>query len=274
MYSCGSLWTSIVPCLALRGVASAIAKSTTLRAKVLLRGCSTYSNSLPEPLLIASCPLSSVNSNNDRETDGYTAVDYVSTIVRTLNESKRSKRGNSGEIMMPGIKTKTRRSYETNRLITHLVYLERGKVEVDLEHLQVSRSRLQVGHYGTHHFVVDLPGPGCDRYQSTSRSRTEIYHTNRSMGNAAGQSSRLGVSCHAGRETVVLFPNSRRRKSEMDRLYRRLVIGYIDQRCNRDLVKSVPRQGLQFYDEIGCVNRRIITHDLTTADDDVVVQEP
>jgi 2-phospho-L-lactate transferase/gluconeogenesis factor (CofD/UPF0052 family) len=41
VYSCGSLWTSIVPCLALRGVASAIAKSTTLKAKVLLReyGC-------------------------------------------------------------------------------------------------------------------------------------------------------------------------------------------------------------------------------------------
>ena len=154
VYSCGSLWTSIVPCLALRGVASAIAKSTTLRAKVLLRECLSVSKRLTELILIASCPLSSVNSNNDRETDGYTAVDYVSTIVRTLNESKRSKRGNSGEIMMPGIKTKTRRSYETNRLITHLVYLERGKVEVDLEHLQVSRSRLQVGHYGTHQLLL------------------------------------------------------------------------------------------------------------------------
>jgi hypothetical protein len=39
VYSCGSLWTSIVPCLALKGVASAIAKSKTLKAKVLLREC-------------------------------------------------------------------------------------------------------------------------------------------------------------------------------------------------------------------------------------------
>ncbi|KIK18645.1 hypothetical protein PISMIDRAFT_109027, partial [Pisolithus microcarpus 441] len=54
LYSCGSFWTSIVPCLALRGVASAIARSRFLRAKIFL-----------------------LNGRNDRETDGYTAVDYV-----------------------------------------------------------------------------------------------------------------------------------------------------------------------------------------------------
>ena len=37
VYSCGSLWTSIVPCLALRGMATAIATSPSLRAKVVLR---------------------------------------------------------------------------------------------------------------------------------------------------------------------------------------------------------------------------------------------
>lgn len=37
VYSCGSLWTSVMPCLELRGVASAIARSPNLRAKVLLR---------------------------------------------------------------------------------------------------------------------------------------------------------------------------------------------------------------------------------------------
>ena len=53
VYSCGSLWTrcgtcshalarsdlkicSIIPCLALKGVAAAIARSSTLRVKVLL----------------------------------------------------------------------------------------------------------------------------------------------------------------------------------------------------------------------------------------------
>lgn len=38
VYSCGSLWTSIVPCLALKGLAEQIARSQTLKAKVLLRG--------------------------------------------------------------------------------------------------------------------------------------------------------------------------------------------------------------------------------------------
>jgi len=36
VYSCGSLWTSIIPCLALKGVAGGIAHSPSLRAKVLL----------------------------------------------------------------------------------------------------------------------------------------------------------------------------------------------------------------------------------------------
>ncbi|KAJ7226097.1 UPF0052-domain-containing protein [Mycena pura] len=78
VYSCGSLWTrwedlnllgatdayarSIIPCLALHGVAAAIARSRSLRAKVLL-----------------------LNAKNDRETDGYTAVDYINAITRTLN---------------------------------------------------------------------------------------------------------------------------------------------------------------------------------------------
>lgn len=37
VYSCGSLWTSIMPVLAIRGVAAAIARSRSLKAKVLLR---------------------------------------------------------------------------------------------------------------------------------------------------------------------------------------------------------------------------------------------
>lgn len=37
VYSCGSLWTSIIPCLALRSVATALAQSKSLKAKVMLR---------------------------------------------------------------------------------------------------------------------------------------------------------------------------------------------------------------------------------------------
>ncbi|CAE6471288.1 unnamed protein product, partial [Rhizoctonia solani] len=66
VYSCGSLWTSIIPCLALRGVASAIAKSASIQAKILL-----------------------LNGQNDRETEGYTAEDYVNAIVRILNRHDR-----------------------------------------------------------------------------------------------------------------------------------------------------------------------------------------
>jgi 2-phospho-L-lactate transferase/gluconeogenesis factor (CofD/UPF0052 family) len=36
VYSCGSLWTSIIPCLALRGLATSIAQSKSLKAKVML----------------------------------------------------------------------------------------------------------------------------------------------------------------------------------------------------------------------------------------------
>lgn len=36
VYSCGSLWTSIVPSIALRGLATAIATSPSLKAKVVL----------------------------------------------------------------------------------------------------------------------------------------------------------------------------------------------------------------------------------------------
>lgn len=64
VYSCGSLWTSIVPCVALRGVASAIAHSPTLRRKILL-----------------------LNSAWDRETDGMTAHDFVHALVDSLNSS-------------------------------------------------------------------------------------------------------------------------------------------------------------------------------------------
>ena len=87
VYSCGSLWTrcdicwfqsemlniftSIIPCLSLRGVATAIARSRSLHAKVLLRRCSLHFVHLPKRSKFV------VNSQNDRETENYTAVDYI-----------------------------------------------------------------------------------------------------------------------------------------------------------------------------------------------------
>lgn len=65
VYSIGSLYTSILPCLILRKVGHAIANSPSLRHKILI-----------------------LNGTTDRETDGYTALDFIGTITNALNESQ------------------------------------------------------------------------------------------------------------------------------------------------------------------------------------------
>lgn len=100
VYSCGSLWTSIIPCLALRGVADGIARSRSLRAKILL-----------------------LNSQNDRETDGYTAADYILAIARTLNTSHSPTRYGIGDATT---------TYPISAFITDLVYIKNTTVEIDV----------------------------------------------------------------------------------------------------------------------------------------------
>lgn len=58
IYSCGSLWTSVIPCLVLRGIPLAIARSPTLQFKVLL-----------------------LNSKHDRETANMTGLDFVKCVM-------------------------------------------------------------------------------------------------------------------------------------------------------------------------------------------------
>lgn len=65
VYSIGSLYTSILPSLILRKVGHAIAHSPSLRHKILI-----------------------LNGTTDRETDGYTALDFIGTITNALNESQ------------------------------------------------------------------------------------------------------------------------------------------------------------------------------------------
>ncbi|KAI9274254.1 hypothetical protein BY458DRAFT_507720 [Sporodiniella umbellata] len=65
VYSIGSLYTSILPCLILRKVGHAIANSSSLKHKILI-----------------------LNGTTDRETDGYTALDFICTITNALNESQ------------------------------------------------------------------------------------------------------------------------------------------------------------------------------------------
>ncbi|ORY88954.1 hypothetical protein BCR35DRAFT_288228 [Leucosporidium creatinivorum] len=99
IYSPGSLYTSIIPCLALRGVGEAIATSSTIRAKVLF-----------------------LNSSLDRETPDYTALDFVEAIRSacsgTYGEEGRAHR------------------WEARDLISHVVYIEEGEVQVDTSALE------------------------------------------------------------------------------------------------------------------------------------------
>ncbi|GAA5807278.1 hypothetical protein MFLAVUS_000635 [Mucor flavus] len=66
VYSIGSLYTSLIPCLILRGVGNAVAQSQSLKHKILL-----------------------LNGTNDRETSDYTALDFINAITSALNQSQR-----------------------------------------------------------------------------------------------------------------------------------------------------------------------------------------
>ncbi|SJL05380.1 uncharacterized protein ARMOST_08747 [Armillaria ostoyae] len=103
VFSCGSLWTSIIPCLSLRGVATAIARSRTLRAKILL-----------------------LNTKNDRETDGYTAEDYILAITRTLNAQYQNRSYGLGSAST---------TYPVSAFITDLVYLEGTTIHVNVDRI-------------------------------------------------------------------------------------------------------------------------------------------
>ncbi|TYJ58481.1 hypothetical protein B9479_000688 [Cryptococcus floricola] len=113
VYSCGSLWTSIVPCLALKGLAGQIASSRTLRAKVLL-----------------------LNSANDRETTDYAASEYVATILAMLRHYDKPKRNRVRDQLLPAPE------WKAENLISHVVYLEGGKVPIDEG--QITQSGIQM----------------------------------------------------------------------------------------------------------------------------------
>jgi len=102
IYSCGSLWTSIVPCLALRNIATSIAASPTLRCKILL-----------------------LNSVQDRETRGMDALDFINAICDSLNRSDQPSQ--------EGARTEQWKAYQ---LVSHLVYFPEGQVKVDVEKLE------------------------------------------------------------------------------------------------------------------------------------------
>lgn len=101
IYSCGSLWTSVVPCLALRNIATSIAASPSLRYKILL-----------------------LNSVQDRETRGMDALGFISAICDSLNRSDQ-----------PSQESARKEQWKPYQLISHLVYFPEGQVKVDAEKL-------------------------------------------------------------------------------------------------------------------------------------------
>ncbi|CAG8535633.1 341_t:CDS:2 [Scutellospora calospora] len=100
IYSIGSLYTSIMPCLILRGVGKEIAESSTLKRKILI-----------------------LNGSNDRETDKFTALDFIIAIVNGCNSSLRF----SG--FLP-------KEYSANKYITHLIYLDNSLVKVNVSEIE------------------------------------------------------------------------------------------------------------------------------------------
>lgn len=98
IYSCGSLYTSIAPLLILQGVGNAIAHSQTMRRKVLL-----------------------LNTQLDRETGGYDALDFIRAITHACSSS-------TSEETCAGL--------QPRQLISHLVYHPKGQVVVDVEKVE------------------------------------------------------------------------------------------------------------------------------------------
>lgn len=88
VYSIGSLYTSIIPSLILRGVGDAIAKT---RFKILI-----------------------LNGSLDRETAGFSALDFIDAIVRACEESRGSEHRHHG-IETPDVR---------RRYVTHLIHLK------------------------------------------------------------------------------------------------------------------------------------------------------
>ena len=103
IYSIGSLYTSLVPSLILKGVGDAIS-NPAIRYKILI-----------------------LNSTNDRETgpssSPYSALDFIAAIAKACAES----RGSSGTV----------EKHEYSQYVTHLIHLTGpGTPEVDREALK------------------------------------------------------------------------------------------------------------------------------------------
>ncbi|KAI8833093.1 hypothetical protein BJ741DRAFT_566441 [Chytriomyces cf. hyalinus JEL632] len=164
VYSMGSLYTSLLPCLVVAGGFGASADSDDLdKVKILL-----------------------LNGTHDRETDGYTAMDFVLAITDVLNYSVIAEYG-GGEacrkvMMMRDAKTdmdgaeaslKGRgylvKPYPPRAYITHLLYAEDSQVLVEVE---------RIGSLGIKCVMVPKSGTiaSCDRESASLQNTAPSKH--------------------------------------------------------------------------------------------------
>ncbi|KAG0749489.1 hypothetical protein G6F57_004898 [Rhizopus arrhizus] len=121
IYSIGSLYTSLIPCLVLREIGNAIAQSQTLKHKIFL-----------------------LNGSQDRETHGYSALDFIGAITHALHESQRidARRTFYDQPAITQMDTPPS-SYPpfpdhlfypspVSAFITHMVYLKNTTIQVDV----------------------------------------------------------------------------------------------------------------------------------------------
>ncbi|KAI8609189.1 hypothetical protein BC830DRAFT_1071229 [Chytriomyces sp. MP71] len=109
IYSMGSLYTSLLPCLVVAGVGSLIAQDFV---KILL-----------------------LNGTHDRETAGYTALDFILAITDTLNYSVIAEHGGGEAVRKP---------YPPRAYITHVLYADDGEVDVDVDRIDALGIRCMV----------------------------------------------------------------------------------------------------------------------------------
>lgn len=110
VFAPGSLFTSIVPCLALRPVGTVIAHQLVrTRYKILL-----------------------LNSSEDRETAGFDALDFVLALHEACRRSQVVEEGPGGQ--------RAGRQMQPCDIVTHVVYVRNGQIPVDEATLRVRRS--------------------------------------------------------------------------------------------------------------------------------------
>lgn len=188
VYSCGSLYTSLIPPLALSGVGNTIAMSK-FRAKILL-----------------------LNGSFDRETDGMTAVDFVSrssrksgycsslcqieAVTSHLNGSIRTpaQKQPANMHLHPDLHIRPTHRFAASDYITHVLYLESASIQVDRLRLQV-RSLPNRGSW----LIIQTAD---HEYRKCSRSIRSLQRTEcqKSASNCTGWS----INCYR-RYVVVLY---------------------------------------------------------------------